>query len=160
MEAGKSPVRRALNTLVIPVIILMVPLFYHGLAAAFGRKTRYVTVLAGYAYTWVIQVIPTLLTAAVAYPLEKIDATDIQFYRVLKSNVGAFLDFDTTSKAVLAIASSIDIFDIWAFFVGSIALSKTTKFSPSASRYVVGGVWLVYILCKVALGGVYSAFSG
>jgi len=160
MEAGKTPVRRALNTLIIPVIVLMVSGFYHGLAAAFGKKTRYLTVLSGYAYTWVIQVIPTLLTAAVAYPLEKIDTNDIQFYRVLKSNVGAFLDFDTTSKAVLAIASSIDVFDIWAFFVGSIAVSKTTKFSPSGARYVVGGVWLFYILCKVALGGMYSMFAG
>ncbi len=160
MEAGKSPVRRALNTLVIPVLVLLVPLIYHGVAAAFGKKTRYFTVLSGYAYTFVIQVIPTLLTAAVAFPLEKIDANDIQFYRVLKSNVGAFLDFDTTSKALLAVASSIDVFDIWAFFVGSIALSKTTKFSPSGARYVVGGVWLVYILIKVALGGMYSAFTG
>jgi len=160
MESGKSPVRRALNTLFVPVVILLVPLFYHGIAAAFGKKTRYFTVLCGYAYTWVLYTIPTLLTAAVAWPLDKIDANDIQFYRVLKSNVGAFLDFDTTSKVVLALASSIDVFDIWAFFVGSIALSKTTKFSPTAAKYVVGGLWLVYIVCKVVLGGVYSAFSG
>jgi len=160
MESGTRPVRRALNTLFIPALVLLVPLFYHGIAAAFGKKTRYFTVLSGYAYTWVIYVIPTLLTAAVAWPLEKIDANDIQFYRVLKSNVAAFLDFETTSKVVLALTSSIDVFDIWAFFVGSIALSKTTKFSPTGAKYVVGGVWLVYILCKVVLGGVYSAFSG
>jgi hypothetical protein len=78
----------------------------------------------------------------------------------LKSNLGAFLDFDTTSKAVLAVASSIDVFDIWAFFVGSIALSKTTRFSPKAARYTVGGVWLLYILLKVVFGGIYSAFTG
>jgi len=160
MESGKSPIRRALNTLVIPVLVLLVPLIYHGIAAAFGAKTRYFTVLSGYAYTFVIQTIPTLLTAAVAFPMEKIDANDIQFYRVLKSNVGAFLDFDTTSKAVLALTSSIDVFDIWAFFVGSIAVSKTTRFSPTSAKYVVGGVWGVYILLKVVLGGLYSAFTG
>jgi hypothetical protein len=159
-EKQKSPVRRALNTLFLFIPVLIVPLIYHGLAAAFGAKTRYLTVVAGYAYTQVIQIFPQLLTALVALPQEKFDASDVQFARVLKSNVGAFLDFDTTSKVILAVTSSIDIFDIWAFFVGSIALSKTTRFSPKAARYVVGGVWLAYILLKVCLGGIYSAFMG
>ena len=160
MEKQKSPVRRGLNTLFIFIPVLIVPLIYHGLGAAFGTKTRYLTVVAGYAYTQVIQVIPQLLTAAVAWPRETLDASDVQFARVLKSNLGAFLDFDTTSKALLAVASSVDVFDIWAFFVGSIAVSKTTRFSPRGARYVVGGVWLAYILLKMAFGGLYSAFTG
>jgi hypothetical protein len=159
-EKGKSPVRRALTCLFVFIPVLLVPLIYHGIAAAFGAKTKYMTVLSGYAYTQVIQVFPQLLTAVVAWPQDKLDASDVQFARVLKSNVGAFLDFETTSKVVLALASSIDVFDIWLFFVGSIALSKTTKFSPSAARWVVGGVWLAYIVMKVAFGGIYSAFMG
>jgi hypothetical protein len=118
------------------------------------------TVVAGYAYTQVIQIFPQLLTAVVAWPQKRLDAMDVQFARVLKSNVGAFLDFDTTSKAVLAMASSLDVFDIWAFFVGSIALSKTTRFSPKGARFAVGGVWLAYILLKVVLGGIYGTFTG
>jgi len=160
IEKGKSPVRRALNCLFIFIPVLLAPAIYHGAAAAFGTKTKYLKVLSGYAYTQVIGVIPLLLSAVVAWPRDKLDATDVQFGRVLKSNVGAFLDFDTTSKALLAVASSIDVFDIWMFFVGSIALSKTTRFSPSAARWVVGGVWLAYILVKVVLGGVYTAFMG
>lgn len=160
MEAGTRPVRRVLNTLIFVVFILFVPAVYHGIAAAFGTKTSYLRVLSGYAYTQVIQTIPILLTAAVAWPRDKLDLNDIQFQRVLKSNVAAFLDFDTTSKVLLAVTSSIDVFDIWTFVVGSIALSKTTRFSSSAARYVVGGVWLTYILIKVACGGLYAAFMG
>ena len=160
IEAAKTPVRRGLNTLIIVVIVILVSLIYHGTAAAFGTKTSYLKVLSGYAYTWVIYAIPTLLTAAVAWPRDKIDVNDINFQRVLKSNVGAFLDFDTTSKVLLAVASSVDVFDIWGFFIGSIALSKTTKFSKSGAMGVVGGVWLVYILLKVCFGLVYSAFMG
>ena len=119
----------------LPGSVLIVPLIYHGLAAAFGAKTKYLTVVAGYAYTQVIQIIPQLLTAVVAWPRESLEA-------------------------LLAVASSLDVFDIWAFFVGSIALSKTTRFSPRGAKYVVGGVWLSYILLKVCLGGVYSAFTG
>ena len=160
MEKQKSPVRRGVNTLFIFIPVFIVPLIYHGLAAAFGAKTKYLTVVAGYAYTQVIQVIPQLLTAVVAWPQESLNASDVQFARVLKSNVGAFLDFDTTSKALLAVASSVDVFDIWAFFAGSIALSKTTRFSPRGAKFVVGGVWGAYILLKVVFGGLYSAFTG
>jgi hypothetical protein len=160
MEKQKSPVRRGLNTLFIFIPVLIVPLIYHGLASAFGTKTKYMTVVAGYAYTQIIQVIPALLTAAVAWPQESFNLTDIQYARVLKSNLGAFLDFDTTNKAILAVASSVDVFDIWAFFIGSIALSKTTRFSPRGAKYVVGGVWAAYILLKMCLGGLYSAFTG
>lgn len=160
IEKGKSPVRRALNTLFVFIPVFFVPLLYFAISAAFGKKGKYLTIVAGYAYTQVIQVFPQLLTAVVAWPQEKLDAMDVQFARVLKSNVGAFLDFQTTSKAVLALASSIDVFDIWAFFVGSIALSKTTKLSPGGARWAVGGVWLLYIVIKMALGGVYSAFAG
>lgn len=160
IEKGKSPVRRALNTLFVFIPVFFVPLVYFGITAAFGKKAKYLTVVAGYAYTQVIQVFPQLLTAVVAWPLKTLDAQDVQFARVLKSNVGAFLDFETTSKAVLALASSVDVFDIWAFFVGSIALSKTTKLTPGGARWAVGGVWGVYILIKMALGGVLSAFMG
>jgi hypothetical protein len=160
IEKGKSPVRRALNCFFVLIPVFFVPLLYFAITAAFGKKGKYLTIVAGYAYTQVIQVFPLLLSAVVAWPREKLDAMDVQFGRVLKSNVGAFLDFDTTSKAVLAVASSLDVFDIWAFVVGSIALSKTTKLTPSGARWAVGGVWATYIVFKMALGGLYSAFMG
>jgi hypothetical protein len=160
IENGKSPVRRVLNTLFVFIPLLLTPLIYHGLAAAFSAKTSYFKVLAGYAYTWSIYLVPTLLSALVALPSESVDMNDMQFQRVLKSNVAAFLDFETTSKVLLAILSSIDVFDIWAFFVGSIALSKTTRFSPGTAKLVVGGVWAAYILLKICLGAMYSVFMG
>jgi len=160
IENGKSPVRRAFTSMFVLIPIFFVPLVYHGLAAAFGAKTNYLKVVAGYAYTQTIQLVPLILTTIVAWPKESLDAPDVQFGRVLKSNVAAFLDFETTNKALLALLSSVDVFDIWAFFVGSIALSKTTRLSPSAARNVVGGVWLAYIVIKVCFGLLYSAFAG
>lgn len=160
MEASSRPVRRVFNTLFLFIPILLVPLIYHGIAAAFNAKTTYFKVLSGYAYTWSIYLVPTLLSALVAMPRDKLDLSDIQFQRVLKSNVAAFMDFDSSSKVLLAILSSVDVFDIWGFVVGSIAVSKTTRLSPGAARSVVGGVWLAYILLKVVCGGLYSAFMG
>ena len=79
---------------------------------------------------------------------------------MLKSNVAAFMDFETTNKVVLAVLSSVDVFDIWMFFIGSIALSKTSKFSPKGAMFTVGGVWLLYIVLKMACAGLYQAFLG
>jgi len=159
-EKAKSPVRRALTSFAVFIPVFFVPLIYHALAAAFGTKTKYMKVVAGYAYTQVIQVIPLLLTAVVAWPKETLDAPDVQFGRVLKSNLAAFMDWDTTNKALLGLLSSVDVFDIWLFVVGSIALSKTTRFSKGAARMVVAGVWAAYILLKIVLGAAYSGFMG
>ena len=151
-EAQKSPVRRVLNTLFIPAILLVVPGIYRGIAAAFGRKATYKRLLAGYAYTWTIYLIPTVLTILIVMTRSEIDSNEFQFMRVLKSNVAAFLDFETTAKPLLGLLSSLDIFDIWAFVVGSISVSKMTEFTRKGAYAVVGSVWGLYTLIKVCLG--------
>jgi len=156
MEAGKSPVRRALNTLFIGAFVLIVPGIYRGIAAAFGRKATYRKLLAGYAYTWMIYLIPIVLTILIVMTRSEVDPNELNMARILKSNVGSLLDYESTSKPLLAILSSIDIFDIWGFIVGSIAVSKMTEFTRKGASVVVGSVWGVYILIKVCLG----AFAG
>jgi hypothetical protein len=130
-------VRRALNTLILVAFILLVPGIYRGIAAAFGRKATYKRLLAGYAYTWMIYFIPIVLTIFIVMSRSEIDANELNFARLLKSNVAAFLDFDTTSKPLLALLSSVDVFDIWGYIVGSIAVSKMTEFTRKGAMAVV-----------------------
>lgn len=158
-EAGKSPGRIAIGSIIIFAVILLVPGIYRGIAAAFGKTTTYRKLLAGYAYTWTVYLIPTLLTILVAWRQQSIDPNDLQFARLLKSNVGAFLDFDTTSKGLLALLSSVDVFDIWGFIVGSIAVSKMTDFTRKGAYFVVGGVWGFYILIKFCFALFYGMMS-
>jgi hypothetical protein len=155
-EAGKSPVRRALNTLFIVGFILLVPAIYRGIAAAFGRKATYKRLLAGYAYTWMIYLIPIILTIFIVMSRSEVDMNELNMGRMLKSNVAAFLDFESTSKPLLGLLSSIDVFDIWGFVVGSIAVSKMTEFTRKGAYAVVGSVWGVYTLIKVVLGALYG----
>ena len=95
----------------------------------------------------------------IAYSKETLSASAVQYNRVLKSNVAAFLDFDTTHKALLALLSSVDVFDLWAYVVGTIAVSRLTRFSTKGAALVVGGVWGSYILIKVVLGVLLQSFS-
>jgi Yip1-like protein len=152
IEAGKSPVRRALNTLIIVAFMLLVPALYRGIAAAMGRKATYKRLLAGYTYTWMIYLIPIVLTIFIVMSRSEVDPNELNFARLLKSNVAAFLDFDTTSKPLLALLSSVDVFDIWGYIVGSIAVSKMTDFTRKGAMAVVGTVWGLYIVIKVCLG--------
>jgi hypothetical protein len=159
IEKQKSPFRRALTLPFVLIPIFLVPAIYHGIAAAFDKKSTYMRMVSAYSYTSLVQIVPLLLGAAVASQSERLSATDVQFGRVLKSNAAAFLDFDTTHKALLALLSSVDLFDLWGFAVGVIAVSRVTRFSVRGAALTVGGVWGAYILLKVVLGVVGQAFG-
>lgn len=158
IEKQSSPLRRLLTLPFVLIGVLLVPAIYHGIAAAVDRKSTYWRMVSAYSYTGLIYVVPTLLSSAVAWSSERLSANDVQYNRVLKSNVAAFLDFDTTHKAILAVLSSVDLFDAWGFAVGVIAVSRVTRLSVRGAALTVGGVWGAYILLKVVLGVVAQAF--
>jgi hypothetical protein len=158
MEKQSSPGRRLALMPLFLIPIFMVPALYHASAAAFGTKTTYMRLVSAYSYMNLINLVPLLLSTAVAWSAERLSANDVNFNRVLKSNVAAFMDFDTTHKALLGLLSSVDLFDAWWFVVGTIAVSRVTRFSPKGAALTVGAVWGTYILIKVVLGVVFQAF--
>lgn len=142
----------------IIVAVFFVPAVYHGIAAAFGVKRTYMGVVAGYTYVQLVQFVKGILFLPIAMSRKTIDAEEIN--RLIKSNLGAFLDPESTGKVVMTLASNVDVFEIAALALGSIALSKTTKFSPRGAAYTVLGVWLVYLLFQVAGAAIGAAFGG
>jgi len=159
-EKEKDPVRRALFMPLAFIPFLFVPAVYRGIAGAMSVEASYKKLLAGYAWVQMPGILAAFLAGLVTLPRSEVDVTDVQFMRLLKSNVAAFLPWETTHKALLALLSSIDIFDIWAFVLGGIMVSKATAFSRRGAYWVVGGVWGAYILVKVILGFAYQAFMG
>lgn len=152
-----KPLQAGIQIVVTVAVIFLIGGIRHGAAAMFGAKKSYMGVVAGYAWVQVIMILPTILTIFVIFSSDSLSLNDVQFQRVLKSNLGAFLDFQTTHKAVLAIASSIDIFDFWFYFVNSIALWKTTRFTKKQAFGVAGALWGLYIVFKILLGFVGQA---
>lgn len=140
------------------VPILLVPLFYHGIAAAFGAATRYGNVLAGYAWVQMVQVVKGIIGIAVALPRDRIDVLDAE--RIVKSSVGAFLNPDTTPKALMALATNVDLFEIWGLVLGSIMLSRTTRLSKNAATITVVSLWVVWVLVKVLGAAAGAALGG
>jgi len=154
----KSGWMRFLGPVFVLVPMLLVPLLYFGVAKAFGAAKTYLPVLAGYAYCQVPQLLKGVVGLGVAYPRESIDLNDAE--RIVRSSVGAFLDTTTTSKPLLSLMTSIDLFEIWGLLLGSIMLARTTRLSKNASTIAVGSLWLVYVLVKVLGAALGSMFGG
>jgi hypothetical protein len=156
---SKSFLGKLVTACVFAALVFLVPLFYHLTAMAMGAKTGYVRVLAGYAYVQMVQVVWWFLNGLIAMTKTTIDVIDLQLFRLVKSNPAAFMDPQTTNRSLLLLLSSIDLFEIWALVLGSIALSKTTRLSPKGAAMTVVSFWVLWVFLKVALGTVQAMFG-
>jgi hypothetical protein len=138
--------------------LLFVPALYLGAAKAMGVAGKYGTILAGYGYCQAPQIVKAIIGLAVCVPRDSIDFNEIE--HIVKSNVGSFLDPDTTSKPLMALMNSVDLFEIWGLVLGSIMLARTTKFSKNAATIAVVSLWLLWVLLKFGGAALGSAFGG
>lgn len=159
VKGGSLP-RRLLASLAILIPLFFVPAVYHGIAAAFGKSKRYMGVVACYAYLLVIPTITGVLSTVIAASQSSLDTNDVQFNRLLKSNPAAFMDFESTNKALLAVLSSLDVFDVILFVLTAAAISQATSFTKKGAMIVVACWWGFYVLLKMGGGALMSAFVG
>jgi hypothetical protein len=149
---------RFLGAVFVLVPLFLVPLFYHGIAAAWGKSTTYLSVVAGYAYVQMVQALKGVLMLAVAAPRKTIGLLEVE--SLLKSNLGAFMDPETANRVLRTAASNVDIFEIWAIAVGAIALSRITRLTLKGALLTVGGLWVVWVVVKLIGAVVGAAFGG
>jgi hypothetical protein len=154
---AKGPLR-FIGPVFVLIPLLLVPAFYLGTAKAMGVAAKYGTILAGYAYCQAPQIVKAIIGLAVAVPRDSIDFNEVE--HIVKSNVGSFLDPDTTSKPLMALMNSVDLFEIWGLVLGSIMLARTTKFSKNAATVAVVSLWVLWVLLKFGGAALGAAFGG
>jgi len=72
------------------------------------------------------------------------------------TNIGAFLP-ESTSKALMALAKSVDIFSIWTMLLIAIGFAAVNpKKLQGKSLSIVLSVWAVYVACKMGLAWIFS----
>lgn len=147
-----------IGVLYLAVLLLVVPAIYHGVAAAWGKATRYVSVFSAYAHVQMVQLLKGVFIFLVAMPKQKIDPDAIP--RLLKSNVGAYLDPETTHPALLALLTNLDVFDLWGVALCAMALSRVTRLGTKAAAIVAVSVWALYVLVVTAFAAIGAAFRG
>lgn len=157
-EMGTKGPFRFIGVFFVAIPMLLVPLFYHGIAAAFGKQTTYSRVLTGYAFVQSVQIVKSLLFLVIASTKKTIQFDEMT--TVVKSNLAAFLDPENTPAFLRAVAGNIDVFEIWALVLGTMALSRVTKFKVGGAAAVVGGIWILYVLVTSGFAAVGAAFGG
>lgn len=71
-------------------------------------------------------------------------------------NVGAYLDPETTSKALLSLASSLDLFSIWIVLLLALGLREAAaRLRYAQALAVVGGLWGAWVAVKTASAALF-----
>ncbi len=125
------------------------------LVPIFGAKTNFKTVFSVTCYAYM----PAILGALITIPVMLFgDPETFNPQTPMPSNPGFFLDPQTASKALFAIASSVDIFTIWLLIVLSIGLSAASayKVKTRSVLLVYFGLWALYVIGKAG----WAALAG
>lgn len=85
------------------------------------------------------------------------DPATIDIRTLVASNVGAFMP-DDTSKALLSLCQSLDIFSFWIMALMGVGYSAANprKLSFGKAFSIVFVCWLIYVIAKVGLAAAFS----
>jgi len=110
-------------------------------------------------YAMMPWVVATLLTVPVVLAQTEIDPEAMQKGGLLASHLGVLLPEDA-SPLLFAVLGSVDLFSIWAIALLVVGYSIVAGVSRGAAAGTVIGLWLVYVLLKVALAWVGTMAGG
>jgi hypothetical protein len=112
--------------------------------------TMFSMVALGFLPYWVvIGVMTTLVLMAVP------DRSMLDIGNMLATNVGAFLDKATTSRALYSFMSSMDLISFTEIGLLAYGFAKITRSSLSAGLGAVVSVWLLYVVVKTGISMVF-----
>jgi hypothetical protein len=136
-----SPIFVAVGVAVIAGVLLFV------FNSMLGAALRFKHVFAAVCYTGLVGALSTILSIVMLF-VKNPDDFDVQ--HPLAFNLGAFLGPDTKSKALVAFASSIDLFTFWTIALLAIALSAAAR-KVTFGKALMGVLipWAVLVLVKV-----------
>ena len=120
------------------------------LLAAAGATVKYAQVLGAATYSAIpFLVLNLVMTAAIL--LASPDRESLDFTNLVATNIGAFLNKETTSKVLYSIAGSIDLISFAHIAFMGYAYSKISRLSFGTCTMIVTGMWVVYVLGKAGL---------
>ena len=97
--------------------------------------------------------LPDLLFSAAAIGVMFLKSPDeFNMENPLAFNIGAFLDPDSTSRAAMSFASSIDLFSFWKLALLALGIAVAArKISFRTALFGVTAPWLVWVVVKSGL---------
>jgi hypothetical protein len=153
-----TPVRVAIGycaaTIGTALVLLITAGISLGAVSAAGGKAKYAQVLGAVSYAAVPFALLNLVMSAVII-LAAPDRDSLDFNNLIATNIGAFLDKETTGKAVMSIAGSLDLISFAHIGLLAFGLSKVSRLSFMTSLMLVIGMWVIYVLGKAGLSAMF-----
>ncbi|HEX7580202.1 MAG TPA: YIP1 family protein, partial [Thermoanaerobaculia bacterium] len=133
-----------IGTVFVAVVFFAVAGILWGSAKAFGGELGYSQMLAIYGHSGLPNVGDAILSIPIFLTQADSSLSQQAAQRVVMSNLGAFLPADT-APALLAAASSLDVFALWSLallVIGFRRIPALSRGSATAIPIVLWGVWV------------------
>jgi hypothetical protein len=136
------------------IVLLVISGVSMGALSAAGGKVKFAQVLGAVSYSAVpFMLLGLIMTTAIL--LATPDRENLDFNNLIATNIGAFLNKETTNKMVFSLAGSLDILSLARIAFLGYAFSKISRLSFSTCLMLVIGMWIVVILCKAGLSSLF-----
>jgi hypothetical protein len=120
---------------------------------AAGADIRFKTMFALVVFAWLPQIFVSLL--AILSLLAGVSSDGFMIQNPAATNLGALVD-PTSSPAVFALLSSIDIFTFWSLALMAIGVTCISKVKRASAFAIVFGWFAFWVLVKVGLAAAGS----
>ena len=120
----------------------------------FGGKAGYGSILAVWFYAMLPSIVKTLLGMVVIFAGMAPESFNIKNFA--PTNIGAFLDPLETNKALYALATSLDLVQIWNLALLGIGTAIVAGVKRSSGYIAVFGWWAIFVL----IGAGFAAITG
>jgi hypothetical protein len=151
----QSLIMHVVGVVSLPIILLIIAAI--GLLivnALFGAKVSFKLAFSTTCYANLVGVLSALMALALIFFG---DPEHFNIQNFIPTNPGYFMNPLETSKPLLALASSIDLFTFWVMALLGIGFSEATgrKVRARTIFFVFFGLWVVWVLGKVGLAAIF-----
>ncbi len=154
MERATSPAAQYFSYAAVAIGTPLSLLVIAGALFAFGLMTKrapaFPSMLAMVSYSFFPYFLVTVIMTALVV-IAAPDKTALDTRNLLATNVGAFMSRSETSKGLYALYSSLDVLSLFEAILLSLGFSKITRSGIAGGLAAVGGLWIFYVACKMAL---------
>ena len=137
-----------IGTLFVAVAFFAIAGILLGAAKAMGGELGYAQMLAIYGHSGLPNVGGALLSIPIFLTQPDASLTQQAAQRVVVSNLGALLPSDT-APALLAAASSLDVFALWSLALLVVGFRRIPELSPGSATAIPIVLWGLWVAAKV-----------
>ncbi len=157
IQASNTPLRKNIGYAAVIISTAVGLMALSGLALGgltlMGAKVTYPQVLGATSYGWFPFAFLNLFMTTIIL-LVTPDRDSLNFQNLIATNIGAYLNKETTGKALLSVANSIDLISFAQIAFISYGYAKVSGLPFSKCASILIGIWLIYVIGKAGIAAI------